>query len=482
MKQDRSIFSIIILLITLISCQKSQERTSFELNGKSELRIINQSEDSIKVTISNWVYLPMYEEKIDTLIAPNQSLELPISTQTKHYFNLTVGNKQYRIFAITEKTNEVYVSGNESLVTFIGELSEINEFLKTRSIDSDWKPRGSWNQGKGTISDLLAAYDSITNSQKEQLETNDNIPIWYGEFESSRLDYVNAESKLSALGYRIKMLSINDTVSDDYLSQVVKDLPVENVDFIGVTAYMRFVGWYLSYKKDPSLKENIPSSKEEWIASSVQRIKASEENIVNQRIKEVLLAEEFIGIIDRRKHIWDDSWLKHIKDSELSALVKQQIRANPILPKGTKLPYFYLSDLDSTFYEPINFKGKLLLINFWATWCKPCYQEFDHENELVERFKNEAVEIVNICIESEQNKWREVVEKHSLKTMNLFATQNWSENINKNFETSALPHSILIDWNGKVIQNKCPRPSAGVDELITEALNEMKNEANKTYE
>ena len=85
---------------------------------------------------------------------------------------------------------------------------------------------------------------------------------------------------------------------------------------------MRFIGWYMNYKKDPLLKDNIPSSKEEWVASYAQTIKATEENIANQAIKEVFPAENFIGIIERQQHIWNDKWLDHIKDPGLSALVK----------------------------------------------------------------------------------------------------------------------------------------------------------------
>ncbi|MDA3943112.1 MAG: TlpA disulfide reductase family protein [Bacteroidetes bacterium] len=479
MKQYILIVYSLFLLPIVISCQKHQKESTLELNGKSELRINNQSKDSIQVSISNWVYLPMYEEKIDTLVAPSQSIELPISTQTRHYYNLNIGENQYRIFAMIGNTIEVSVSGENRQMSFAGELSEINEFLKTRNINSDWQPRSPWYQGRGSISDLLLAYDSITNAQKNELKTCKNLPSWYREFENSRLDYVNAESKLSALGYRKKMLSISETVPNNYLNQVVRDLSIERLDFVGETAYMRFIGWYINYKNDPLLEDDIPNSKEQWISFTERGIASVDENFENQRIKEVILARRFTDIIDRRRHIWDDNWLQYIKNPELSSLIDQQLLANPVLPEGNKTPYFYLSDLDSTFYEPNDFKGKILLINFWATWCKPCYQEFEHENRLVDRFQNESVAIVNICIESEMEKWKEVVNKYALKTKNLFATKNWSEKINSDFGTTALPHSVLIDWNGNVIQNKCPRPSAGVGDLIRNGLNEMKKETDR---
>ncbi len=479
MKQDRSIVLIIGLLFSMTSCQNNKEKTIFELNGQSKLHISNRSVDSVKVSLSNWVYIPIHEEKVDTTIGPNQSLELNISSQTKHYYDVIIDDIRYRIFSVKGRTNKISISGEGKTLAFAGELSGINEFLRTRDPDSDWQPRTLWYQGKGTISDLLVSYDSITNSQKEQINVSASLPAWYSEFEKSRLDYVNAESKLSALGYRKKMLSISDSVPNDYLAKVVKDLRIERPDMIGVTAYMRFVGWYLTFLNDPFLKDNIPSSKKEWIISSTQRIIIIEEHITDQKLKELILADKFLKLIDKQKAIWNDEWLTHISDQELLAMIEHQISAISILEKGSKAPYFYLSDLDSIYHEPDDFENKILLINFWATWCKPCYQEFEDENELVEKFKDQPVEIVNICIDSDRYKWKEVIHKYSLKTKHLFASSSWSEKLNEGFGITALPHSVLIDHNGSVIQNNCPRPSAGVDEFITKALNEMKAESTK---
>ena len=56
-----------------------------------------------------------------------------------------------------------------------------------------------------------------------------------------------------------------------------------------------------------------------------------------------------------------------------------------------------------------------MLIIFWATWCKPCIKEFPYENKLVEKYKDQPVEIFNICIDSEEEKWKSYLDKYDLK-------------------------------------------------------------------
>ncbi len=74
------------------------------------------------------------------------------------------------------------------------------------------------------------------------------------------------------------MLSISETVPNNYLNQVVRDLSIERLDFVGETAYMRFIGWYINYKNDPLLEEDIPNSKEQWISFTERGIASVDEN------------------------------------------------------------------------------------------------------------------------------------------------------------------------------------------------------------
>ena len=79
------------------------------------------------------------------------------------------------------------------------------------------------------------------------------------------------------------------------------------------------------------------------------------------------------------------------------------------------------------------------------------------KNALVEQFKDQPVVIVNICQESNEEQWRKMVNKNNLKTLNLFANDEWSERLIAAFGSEALPHSILVDANGKVIKKQMPQ-------------------------
>lgn len=470
-----------VLLFFGVSCQNSKHENHFKLSGVSGLKIINNTLDSVGIDVSNWIYLPLHEEVIDTAVTPNGSLELLITTQSKNYFKVKIWDKEFRLFAVPNALNEIILSPDGD-VRFEGALKEINEFLKTRSVDSDWISRTPWFQGRGTVFEVIEANDSITELQINAVIGYANLPSWYKEFEGTRLEYINAESKLKGIGYRKKMLSMNDSVPIGFLEKVTYGLEIENGNYVGVISYMRFIGWYLNYKTDPFQEKSYAKSKEQLMKSTASYIESINQNFSNQTIKEVFLASYLTGMIDRQRHIFNEEWLRYLSDPELSSLISEQLLTYPILPKGDKLPYFYLSDMDSLFFEPDDYLGKILVINFWATWCKPCYTEFEYEDKLVEKFKSEPVVVLNICIDSKYDKWKNVVSEYQLKTKNLFAAENWSEKINKDFGTSALPHSVLIDWEGKIVQNKCARPSAGMEEIIAAALLEMKNQASKDQE
>jgi thiol-disulfide isomerase/thioredoxin len=234
---------------------------------------------------------------------------------------------------------------------------------------------------------------------------------------------------------------------------------------------MRFLTFFIAYKNDPLVEASIPKSRKEWEATYNGLIEATNSNL-HGVVKDSYLAHLLYSIIKHKKNIFKPEWIELINNDELVAALNDSFSAKSIL-KGQHAPYFYLSDSSSAYHEIETYKGNIILINFWATWCKPCFELFPLENELVERFKDDDVVIINICLDSNREKWREVIKKYNLKMTNLLAEGNWNDKLKEDYEIDALPHSVLIDWSGNIHLNKSSDASSGVNVLIEELLLEM---------
>jgi thioredoxin-like negative regulator of GroEL len=71
---------------------------------------------------------------------------------------------------------------------------------------------------------------------------------------------------------------------------------------------------------------------------------------------------------------------------------------------------------------------------------------------------------------SDKKTWKKYIQKYQLKSINLFAENSWTSKIEKDFGIRGIPHSVLVDENGKVFQNKCARPSEDISKEIDKLL------------
>ncbi|MEQ8547141.1 MAG: TlpA disulfide reductase family protein [Cyclobacteriaceae bacterium] len=469
------IFLISGCLLTFHSCQSQDRVTQFTLDGAASIIIKNETSNPVDMVLENWYLLPWESQKIDTTILKNDSVCLQVTSQGNSYFNLKIGQKQLKIFTQPNAQSHLTITEDNGKFQFSGDLKSINEFSANKlgdfnSSDSDWLPRVNFTHGNGSFAELISANDSITLLHRNYLFKHRNeLPHWYIQFEDKRLQYLNAYWKLNSLMYRKRMMNKIDIIPDNFLQNTIRSLAINDVSMLGNNRYMNFLSDYLGYQSDPNYQKEMPTSKEQWDSFYEEYILTINDQLVGE-VRDVFLAFVFGNILENRKHVFKSHWIDEIQDKDLSNYVHEIINSNPILPKGSITPYFYLQDSSGLIYEPNSFKEKVVLINFWATWCKPCIKEFPFENELIKIFETEPVEIVNICIDSDVVTWKKLIAKYGLKTTNLFAEGSWNNRLQEKFGIQALPHSILIDQRGRVVQNKCPRASENVDNLISQLL------------
>lgn len=468
-----------LIILILFGFRFTQfEDIVFDLEGRSILYVSNETKDSIRIQLENWYLLPMDSQEIDTILAPADILKIDLIVQGNSYYDLTLDEIKYKIFIRPGSVEKIFVGYNNEVpqISFSGDLRKINEFLlrkanKFNSTDADWMPRATATHNEEKFDRVIQINDSVTLIHQQFLNENSyELPRWYINFESERLKYLNAAFKLNSLFYRGKMLNLADRVQDDFFQNTVGSLQINNKNMLGNARYMFFLMDYISYKVHSEIESENPSA-----------IRNKNFEIINKElkgiVKDVYITVKLSNEIDRNRHIFDTAWISNVENRELNEFLKKRFLSNPVLPKGSKLPYFYLMDSSEVYHSSGDFQGKILLINFWATSCKPCIKEFPSENALAEKYKDEPVAVVNICMESSVDSWKRIIRKYDLKTVNLYSQGNWDKKLAKNFDINGWPHSILVDWNGNIVQNKCPRASNNVDELIDQLLLEM-NESN----
>lgn len=118
---------------------------------------------------------------------------------------------------------------------------------------------------------------------------------------------------------------------------------------------------------------------------------------------------------------------------------------------GSKAPSFLLKDINGTLISLENFKGKYVLIDFWASWCAPCRSDFPFVKELYKNYKDKGFEIVSISYHDEVNAWKKAITKESTELWTNISIEENKSNTAEDYYVTSIPLKILIDKNGIII-------------------------------
>jgi thiol-disulfide isomerase/thioredoxin len=130
-----------------------------------------------------------------------------------------------------------------------------------------------------------------------------------------------------------------------------------------------------------------------------------------------------------------------------------------LLRAGKPSLNFQFPDINGKKVAMNDLRGKVVLVDVWATWCVPCRGEIPHLKKLEEEFKGSDVAFMSVSVDKQEDrdKWIKFVEKEQLGGIQLFAGED--KTFNDFYKVIAIPRFMVFDREGKIVDVDAARPS-----------------------
>lgn len=135
---------------------------------------------------------------------------------------------------------------------------------------------------------------------------------------------------------------------------------------------------------------------------------------------------------------------------------------------GQQFVDFTLDDISGNPVGPASFKGKYLLIDFWASWCGPCRADNPHLVKAYDRYHEKGLEMLGVSLDGERGKaaWLKAIEEDKLTWTQVNDVQSPEKSVAVKYGIVSIPQNILIDPSGKIIAKNLHRDS--LDKALAE--------------
>lgn len=98
-------------------------------------------------------------------------------------------------------------------------------------------------------------------------------------------------------------------------------------------------------------------------------------------------------------------------------------------------------------------RGKVVLIDFWASWCGPCRRENPHVKAIYDKYKNQGFEIYGVSLDSKEDSWKAAIAKDGLTWKHVSDLKGWKSSAAQRYKVHSIPSTFLIDREGKIVKS-----------------------------
>jgi peroxiredoxin len=162
--------------------------------------------------------------------------------------------------------------------------------------------------------------------------------------------------------------------------------------------------------------------------------------VVNQLSDDVFLLE--------RRYL---SLSPEVQNSMYGSYIREQIDNGKVGAIGSEAMDFIQADTAGKMVSLSSFKGKYVLVDFWASWCKPCRMENPNVLAAYERFKAKNFTVLGVSLDQNKASWVKAIEDDKLVWSQVSDLKYWNNEVARQYKIQQIPQNLLIDPNGKIV-------------------------------
>jgi len=319
---------------------------------------------------------------------------------------------------------------------------------------------GSFLQGGMMIKDnpsfdeVLSRLEQKVKERQKELNAVQNISERFKNLENGRIMFGAANTLMSYAGYAAWMKklpedeikSFEQKASEYFKPSIKKYLEQgNNADFLNIDVYRDICYSCVEILGEDKMDQKVL----DYIQTS---------NLLYYLSRQGPVAK----VYEQKKEI-----AKKIKDKTFIEVIEKSFEKYASLLPDQPAPELTFTTQEGTEVKLSDFKGKMVVMDVWATWCGPCKNESPHFEALAKKYQDKEIAFIAVSIDTNKKAWNNYITEHPKTSQQLITNRT----VFADYQLEGVPRFMLIDKEGKFIECFAPAPSnPELEELIVKNL------------